>query len=70
MPAKDVVVEQGGKLSPLSVKVAPELKDLMSAFRKETGKRPSEIVALALTEFFDGYEVPVVAEESEDFDEI
>lgn len=65
MKAVDALKEQGGALAPLSVKVAPELKEKMSAFRKQTGKRPSEIVAEALNEYFDGY-VPV---EDDDLEE-
>lgn len=55
MPATDIIANQGGELAPLSIRIAPELKEMMASFRKETGKRPSEIVTLALTDFFAGY---------------
>lgn len=54
MSAKNIIEQSGGVLAPLSVRVTPELKDKLAAFRKITGKRPSEVVALALNEFFDG----------------
>ena len=65
MPATDIIANQGGELSPLSIRIAPELKETMASFRKETGKRPSEIVTLALREFFQDY-TPVVEVETED----
>jgi hypothetical protein len=65
MPATDVLTEMGGELAPLSIRIAPELKALMGAFRKETGKRPSEQVTAALTEYFNGY-TPAVPSLEED----
>ena len=58
MTAQEIIDAQGGTLAPLSIRIAPELKGKMAQFRKATGKRPSEIVAIALTAFFIGADLP------------
>ncbi len=51
-----------GKMSSLTVKVAPELKMLIADLRKSTGKGVSEIVGRALESYFDGYEITSIEE--------